>query len=759
MDLGRLSPADFEDLVGDLVRAEFGVRVEHFGAGPDGGIDLRADGQRIIVQCKHYQKSTWKQLLRALTNEVEKVRALAPDRYLVATTQSLSPKNKDAVAALFPGYVHSAEDIWGAEQIQAHLRAHPEVVGQHPRLWMESRAILDRLLHADAFTRTDWTLEDARADAQRFVRPTSWFKAIERLRTHHVCILAGPPGIGKTTLARMLLLDRVRQGDIPEAASGSVSELLGVMGRREPHILIFDDFLGQSDISDRTLLRNEDGDLIRLIRTIKGTPHRLLLTTREYILKDALQVYERLERAEREGLLTPLVLDASRFTRLDKARILLNHVWHTQRGQAHVRALLADRAWKQIVDHRNYNPRIVRVTIEAAEAGRTTKPLVDALVESLQNPHIVWDAMWRRHLDEAERCVLRAALSLPRIFQQEVLREAWEAMCAAHDCAAGTTRFREALDLLHGLFLQDFPNEDGSGMLLRFANPSVGDFLRALLMDDPGERIRWIRAARYIEQLISIATYRRAFLRRGPVTLDRSGPYAREAEVKELFPATELDALLEAAGRMLHKSAQLISIFGKPGVYLRRNSGPEAHLYNLGIHLDLDLRFSAASPTGRWLIHQVERLLDDTKWANPRLARVACLAPLRERILRQAVDAVEWFHHLEGFEFFDVDALPGDVFSTLEEKYHELAHTEREWALEQADSLDEAEAALNQIESLADHLGLISPLEHDDFDAVRETHEHDYQDDGDDWRHESRESEADGDDGDIDALFERCLET
>ena len=314
----------------------------------------------------------------------------------------------------------------------------------------------------------------------------------------------------------MLFLDRVRQGDTPMAASGSVSELLPVMGHKEPHILYFDDFLGQSDISDRPLMRNEDRDLIRLIRGIKGTPHRLLLTTREYILKDALQVYERLERAEREGLLAPLALDASRFTRLDKARILLNHVWHTHDGQTHVRTLLTDRAWKQIVDHRNYNPRLLRVTIEAAEAGRTTKPLVDALLEALENPHLVWDAMWRRHLDEAERCVLRAALSLPRIFQQEALRTAWEAMCAAHDCPASTTRFREALDLLHGLFLQDFANGDGTGMLLRFANPSVGDFLRNVLMDDAGERIRWIRAAQYIEQILGLVRDRRAFLRRGP---------------------------------------------------------------------------------------------------------------------------------------------------------------------------------------------------------------------------------------------------
>jgi hypothetical protein len=38
---GNLSPADFEDLVRDLVGRELGVRFEAFAAGPDGGMDGR----------------------------------------------------------------------------------------------------------------------------------------------------------------------------------------------------------------------------------------------------------------------------------------------------------------------------------------------------------------------------------------------------------------------------------------------------------------------------------------------------------------------------------------------------------------------------------------------------------------------------------------------------------------------------------------------------------------------------------------------
>ena len=52
-----LSSQDFEELVRDLLQAEWNVRLEAFKAGRDSGIDLRyaaADGGATVIQCKHY---------------------------------------------------------------------------------------------------------------------------------------------------------------------------------------------------------------------------------------------------------------------------------------------------------------------------------------------------------------------------------------------------------------------------------------------------------------------------------------------------------------------------------------------------------------------------------------------------------------------------------------------------------------------------------------------------------------------------------
>ena len=52
VDWKQISPKEFEEITRDLIGAHLGMRVESFGEGTDGGIDLRMDNGKIIVQCK-----------------------------------------------------------------------------------------------------------------------------------------------------------------------------------------------------------------------------------------------------------------------------------------------------------------------------------------------------------------------------------------------------------------------------------------------------------------------------------------------------------------------------------------------------------------------------------------------------------------------------------------------------------------------------------------------------------------------------------
>ena len=170
-DFQQLSPHDLEKLVQDLLQDEWGVLLESFKTGRDGGIDLRyaCGTHSVVVQVKHYLKTGWAGLLRDLRLEVTKVSALKPSRYVLATSVPLSPANKQAIAQLFNGTLAIA-DILGQEDLNNLLCRHPRIEQQHYKLWLASRAVLDRILHSEILTQTEFQVEKVHAIIRRNVR-------------------------------------------------------------------------------------------------------------------------------------------------------------------------------------------------------------------------------------------------------------------------------------------------------------------------------------------------------------------------------------------------------------------------------------------------------------------------------------------------------------------------------------------------------------------------------------------------------------
>jgi restriction endonuclease len=102
-DFPTLSPLDFEELVRDLLQAEFNLLFESFGPGRDSGVDFRfAEAKGVaIVQAKHYSDDIHA-LLRAARQENEKISRLKPRRYLLATSAALTPHSKSKLQAALP---------------------------------------------------------------------------------------------------------------------------------------------------------------------------------------------------------------------------------------------------------------------------------------------------------------------------------------------------------------------------------------------------------------------------------------------------------------------------------------------------------------------------------------------------------------------------------------------------------------------------------------------------------------------------------
>nr|WP_245162739.1 hypothetical protein [Bradyrhizobium vignae] len=122
-------------------------------------------------------------------------------------------------------------------------------------------------------------------------------------------------------------------------------------------VFFFDDFLGKIALDTRSLA-NKDSELAKFIRRVRKSRNaRFILTTRAYILEEARRMSEHL--ADRGLEITKYLLDVGAYTRRIRARILYNHLVVAKPPIEYRRALTDVTVLGEIIDHPNYNPRII----------------------------------------------------------------------------------------------------------------------------------------------------------------------------------------------------------------------------------------------------------------------------------------------------------------------------------------------------------------------------------------------------------------
>jgi hypothetical protein len=302
-DFSVLSDIEFEELAADLLAAHLKLPVERFGAGRDGGIDLRWDSRtssrKSIGQCKHYQRSTFSQLLAAAKAEVSHLEEVNPDGYRFITSFDLTVGQKTKFYEIFGRWMESPSDVIGARDLDGLLTPHENVERRHPKLWLSTGSQLFWTTHSDLANRASALRERIEASLPLYVLNRGYREALDILDTYRVCLIAGVPGIGKTMLAQILLADAMAQGYEPVEVSGDISEGWTALRADDPQVFLYDDFLGQLSFAER-LGKNEDARLSSFISKISSTKSkRLIMTTREYILHDAQRTYQRLSELDK----------------------------------------------------------------------------------------------------------------------------------------------------------------------------------------------------------------------------------------------------------------------------------------------------------------------------------------------------------------------------------------------------------------------------------------------------------------------------
>ena len=497
-----LSALDFELLSKDLLEAELDVQLENFREGRDKGIDLRYSSVRgaernifslseldtstksskLIVQCKRYSNfASLKSELK--NNELAKIVKLKPDRYILTTSVSLSPQQSDELMLILSPFVISTGDIYGKERLNSLINKHQEVERRHIKLWVSSAGVLNSIINAGTHVVSREEVERTIAAAKIYVRNDSFDEALAILKKHRVCIISGLPGIGKTTLARMLLLYFYEKNFDLVKIESDISEARAVSYHNKPRFYFYDDFLGQTAQADK-LNKNEDQKLLDFMASVRGSKDSVfVLTTREYILNQAKLHYEKLAREKFDH--RTCIIDLSKYTRRIRAQILYNHLHFSDLPRPYLETLVTKRGYIQIVDHKNYNPRLIQFLTDLSWIG-TIQPTeyLALFLRNLDNPVEIWGHAFRNQLSARARHLLFVLTTMPLesliTNVEKTFSTFHNSQCARFGIGHSAADFMDALKELDGTFVASRMIQET--LLVRFQNPSIRDFMQNLLL-------------------------------------------------------------------------------------------------------------------------------------------------------------------------------------------------------------------------------------------------------------------------------------
>ena len=475
-----LEPYEFQYLVRDILQIREKTFFESFSQGPDGGIDLRKkiNDNSVIVQVKRYKNDFPKFLNSLKTYELPKLQRLKPDRYIIATSVTLTVSQKDKVLDLFKDYIKSPEDIISESDFN-NLLEQEEYYGvelKYPNLWFNSSNTffekMNYLINNDLYEETRAEYNNIKDMMKYYVQTPNFSQIIKNIKINKYILITGNPGVGKTSLARALTAYFIQKEEYEFIYARNIESVNKVYNQNKKQLFFIDDFWGSS-FKEKDYNYDSERRLIEFIKKVNKSSNKILiLTSRDYVLKQGLMLNIDLDDILTQNI---YLLELKNYNSKIRAEILMRHLNKSKLKYRYIEFIA--RNAEGIVNHQNFNPRIIESYINSGfDLEEDVYNYYKYFITSLDEPFGFLNKIYKKQTKEA-RLLLYLILTINRPILLENLQELYlNALDKLGIKDINNCNIESAISQLEKNFIKTKYIEK-HGIIVNFINPSIKDYL------------------------------------------------------------------------------------------------------------------------------------------------------------------------------------------------------------------------------------------------------------------------------------------